>query len=208
MKISEKDFLSLLNTLNFKNKTLVFDMDHTLLKEDISMLMMKEYGYFKEYNRLIKQSKTQEDIIKAYEFSVECFSRYKKKDLVVVLKKILIKNLYRECLVKVVEKASKEKGKIIIVSASWNFFVQQVVLNFQKIFQYPIFQYYGSTVKKNLSFEEKKHLLLKNNIIPYMVFGDSINDFPMMELSEYAVFVKNPKKKYKKIGQKILIMSL
>ena len=41
-----------------------------------------------------------------------------------------------------------------------------------------------------------------------MVFGDSINDFPMMELSEYVVFVKNPKKKYKKIGQKILIMSL
>lgn len=206
MNISQKDFLLFINSLNFKNKTIVFDMDHTLILKDISILMMNHYGYLDQYDDLIKKSNSQEGIIEAYKFSVECFVNHLKEDLQIVLNKFLTKELYREYLIIVIQKILQDQGTILVLSASWIFFVEQVIQSLNQLFHVNITQYYGSTIKHNLSFQQKQFFLEKKNIIPYMVFGDSENDFFMMRLSEYGVFVRSPREKYSNDRQKILFI--
>lgn len=206
MNISQKDFLLLISSLNFKNKTIVFDMDHTLIIEDISILMMNHYGYLKQYDDLIKKAQSQEDIVEAYKFSVKCFAGHSQEDLQITLNQFLKKDLYRDYLINVIQKILQDKGNVIILSASWIFFVKQVIQSLNQLFHVNIIHYHGSTIEHNLSFQEKQFFLEKKNIRPYMVFGDSENDFFMMKLSEYSVFVRNPREKYSNDGQKILFI--
>ncbi len=188
--------------LKFKNKICVFDLDNTILSNDITEEFLKNIKKFKEYKKITKN-----DLLQSYYYSNEQVLKFEKnknykKKINLTLKKIK----FRKKVILLLKDILQQEGQVVIVSASLKRLINYLLplLN-KQLYPYKIqsSKVFGSS-RKLLAFEEKRNLLVKKKIKPYLVAGDSPSDIPMMQLSKIALVVGTMEYSYKK--QKVLTL--